>query len=191
MDAKTESITSIRGFTLLELMIVLVIAAIGVAIAVPTYQDVLQRRDTTAQAEELVAFMSFAQGEAVKNNRLISLQLIYTDAKNWCIGATEGNAPCDCTTDPCLLNGVENILRSPNKSRFDMTDPTTDLSYSPVLVFDPVRGMMTEAGLGSNHSVILESDNDKWSLRIDVEVTGRIAICSPDSTKAVPGYKAC
>ena len=191
MKAKQEFIIKIRGFTILELMIVLVISAIGVALAVPTYQDVMQRRETTAQAEELAAFMSFAQGEAIKTNRLISVHLDWTDEKTWCIGANEGSAPCDCKAGSCSLNGVEKIMRSPENSRFHMNDPSTDEYYSPTLVFDPVRGTMTAAGLGTNHSVILESDNDKWSLRVDVEVTGRIAICSSDSTKAVPGYKAC
>jgi len=193
MDAKQGFITTSRGFTVLELMIVLVIVAIGVAIAVPSYQDVVQRRETTAQAEGLVAFVSFAQGEAIKYNRLISVHLTYTDAKNWCIGANEGNAPCDCTetniaaTDFCSLNGVEKIMRSSEKTRSGMTSPSTDRT----LVFDPVRGTMTAADLGTSHNVIVGSDNDNWSLRMDIEATGRVLICSPDPDKAVPGYKAC
>ena len=45
-----------KGFTLLELMIVMVIVAIGVALAVPAYQDLMQRRETTSKAEQLSAF---------------------------------------------------------------------------------------------------------------------------------------
>ena len=193
MNAKQEFISTIRGFTILELMIVLVISAIGVAIAVPTYQGVMQRRETTAQAEELAAFVSFAQGEAIKNNRLVSVHLTYTDEKNWCFGAMQGNAPCDCeeltTTelDYCSLNGVAKILRSSDRPKSRMTTPSADRT----LVFDPVRGTMTAAGLATNHNVRLRSDNDKWSLRVDVEATGRVTICSPVPAEAVPGYKSC
>jgi len=193
MNAKQRFMTTIRGFTILELMIVLVISAIGVALAVPTYQGVMQRRETTAQAEGLAAFVAFAQGEAIKNNRLISVHLTYTDEKNWCFGAIEGNAPCDCeettTTeaDYCSLNGVEKIFRSPENTRSRMTIPSADRT----LVFDPVRGTMTAAGLDTDHNVRLVSDDDKWFLRVDVEVTGRITVCSPVAAKAVPGFKPC
>jgi len=192
-SSKQRFIATNRGFTLLELMIVLVIVAIGVALAVPSYQDVMERRETTAQAEDLVAFVSFAQSEAVKYNEMISVHLTYTDANNWCIGANEGMAPCDCTeTDTtaanyCSLSGVAKILRSSEKTKSSMTAPSPDRT----LVFDPVRGTMAVADLGTNHGVTLESDNGNWSLQMDIGATGRIQICNPDSTKAVPGYQAC
>jgi len=156
-----------RGFTLVELMIVLAVLAIGVALAVPSYSDVMQRRETTAQAEELVTFVAFAQSEAVKYNEMISVHVTYTDKDNWCIGANEGSAACDCTvtdTDAanyCSLNGVA------------------------------IRGTMAVADLGTNHGVTLGSDNGNWALQIDVGATGRTRICNPDSTMAVPGYKSC
>ena len=154
----------------------------------------MQRRETTAQAEGLAAFMSFAQSEAIKYNQLISVHLTYTDEKDWCIGANEGNAPCDCEEDEvdddnyCSLNDVEKIMRSPAETKVGMTTASPD----PTLVFDPVRGTMTEATIGGNHAAILTSDNENWSLQVGVEVTGRIRVCNPpDSTKVVPGYPAC
>jgi type IV fimbrial biogenesis protein FimT len=172
---------------------VMVIVAIGITLAVPTYQNIMQRRETTAQAEDLVAFVSFAQGEAIKYNKLISVHLTYTAAKNWCIGANEGRAPCDCTlidTDDenyCSLNDVAKIMQSPEKAKFGMTVASAD----PTLVFDSVRGTPIAVDLVTDHNVTLESDNGNWSLRVEVEATGRFRICSPDSAKAVPGYPAC
>jgi len=193
MRSKQRFITTNRGFTILELMIVMVIVAIGVSLAVPTYQDVMQRRETTAQAEDLVAFVSFGQSEAIKYNQLVSVHLTYTDAKTWCIGANEGKAACDCTeTDTtaanyCSLNGVAKIMWSTDYARSGMSFPSPDRT----LVFDSVRGTMIDADLGTNHRMTVESDNGNWSLRIDVEPTGRFRICNPDSDKAVPGYQAC
>jgi type IV fimbrial biogenesis protein FimT len=194
MSSKQGSITTNRGFTILELVIVMVIAAIGVALAVPTYQDVMQRRETTAQAEGLVAFMSFAQSEAIKYNELISVHLTYTDPKSWCIGANEGSAPCDCTepttTAPnyCSLNDVAKIMRSSEQTKSGMTEPGP---ADPTLVFDPIRGTMDSADLGTDHNVTLESDNGNWSLTIDIEATGRFRICNPVAANAVPGYPSC
>ena len=182
-----------RGFTLLELMIVLAILAIGVALAVPSYSDVMQRRETTSQAEELVTFVSFAQSEAVKYNEMISVHVTYTDKDNWCIGANEGSAPCDCNEinadaeNFCSLSGVAKILRSSAQTKSSMTAASTDRT----LVFDPIRGTMAVADLGTQHGLTLETDNGRWSLQVDVGATGRTRICNPDSDKAIPGYQSC
>ena len=178
-----------KGFTLLELMIVMVIVAIGVALAVPAYQDIIQRRETTSKAEQLSAFLAYAQSEAVKTNEMISVQLSYTDKDNWCIGVSEGDSGCDCTvSDACLLDGVERVLSSATQTTSSMTGYNgADLTF----VFDPIRGTMISEDLNvvDGHFFTLESDNKNWELRVDVGVTGRIRICYPN--KIVPGYKQC
>lgn len=182
-----------RGFTLLELMIVMVIVAIGVALAVPSYRDVIERRETTSQAEQLSAFIAYAQSEAVKSNEMISVQLMHTNANDWCIGASEGDSGCDCTetlstaTGFCSLNGVAKIMSSATQTTSSMLSHTTDTT----LVFDPVRGTMISSDLGTTHGFTLQSDNTHWALQVDIGVTGRIRICNPDSDKAVPGFKSC
>jgi len=174
-------------------MIVLVIVAIGVALAVPSYQDVMERRETTAQAEDLATFISFAQSEAVRSNNMVSVHLTYTDASDWCMGAKEGSAPCDCTesdTDAanyCSIADVAKIVRSSAYTKSSMTAPSPDRT----LVFDPIRGTMAVADLGTNHGVTLESNNANWSLQMNIGATGRVQICNPESAKAIPGYQAC
>ena len=182
-----------RGFTLLELIIVMVIIAIGVALAVPSYQDIIERRETTSQAEQLSAFMSYAQSAAVKSNQMISVQLMHTDANNWCIGANEGNTGCDCTetlstaADFCSIDDVAKIMSSATQTRSSMLSYEIDTT----LTFDPIRGTMASADLGNDHGFVLQSDNTNWQLRVDIGVTGRIRICNPDSDKAVHGFQAC
>jgi type IV fimbrial biogenesis protein FimT len=193
MSSEKRFIATNRGFTLVELMIVLAIVAINVSLAVPSFTDTLQRRETTAQAEELVAFVSSAKSESVKFNEMVSVHLTYTDRDNWCIGANEGSAPCDCTeTDTgaanfCSLNDLAKIVRSSAQTKSSMTTASTDRTF----VFDPIRGTMATADLGTNHGLTLESDNSHWSLQVDIGATGRVRICNPDDTKAVPGYQSC
>ena len=177
-----------KGFTLLELMIVMVIVAIGVALAVPAYQDVIQRRETTSKAEQLSAFLAYAQSEAVKTNEMISVQLSYTNKDDWCIGVSEGDSGCDCNvSNACLVNGVEKVLSSATQTTSSMTDYNgDDLTF----VFDPIRGTMISADLAEDsHHFALKSDNENWELQVDVGVTGRIRICYPNNI--VPGYKPC
>ena len=95
----------IRGYTMVELMITLVIIAIGVALALPSWQTAVEKRRITAAAEEIVSFITFAQSEAVKRNQLTTLSWDSNGghSDSWCMGMTLGTAACDCeetdTTD--------------------------------------------------------------------------------------------
>lgn len=180
-----------RGFTLIELMIVMGIVAIGIALAVPSFENTMQRRETTSKAESLAAFLAYAQSVALKKNREISVQLSYTAANNWCIGVAESSAGCDCTgadnTNLCTVDGVTRILNSADQVRSGMTAHAADTLF----VFDPVRGTMISGDLVNPHHFTLQSENTKYELRVDVGVTGRIKVCNFDGTKAVPGFKTC
>ena len=178
-----------RGFTIVELMITLAIAAIGLALAVPTVENITQRRHATAKAEQLASFLAFARSEAVKSNRQISVQLTRTDANSWCIGADEGPAGCDCfTANSCIVGTTEVRMDSVEqpKSKLEAFEPSGDATF----VFDPVRGTLREDDLEPREYQI-RSDNDEFELQVNVSPTGRVRVCNPDADRAVPGFKEC
>jgi len=182
-----------NGFTLLELMIVLVIVAIGVALAVPTYQDVTQRRQTTAQAQDLAAFLTYAQSQAVKKNTPISVELKFTSSTNWCIGAAESLTGCDCTgvdtANLCTIDGTTWTVSSATQAHSSLVAPAP--SSDLIFAFDPVRGTMIGGDLTPTHTFDVQSDSGEYKLRVDVAATGRVKVCNPDSSKAVHGFQAC
>lgn len=54
-----------RGFTLIELMVVLAILAIVAAVAVPSYQSSIESNQRTSAANNLLGALQFARSEAV------------------------------------------------------------------------------------------------------------------------------
>lgn len=80
-----------RGFTLVELMITLVIAAIVLTLAVPGFRDLIQNNRITTQANELVSALNLARMEAIRQGTPVSVcasadQASCSGANNWATG---------------------------------------------------------------------------------------------------------
>ncbi len=200
-----------RGFTIIELMIVVVIVAIGVALAVPTYQNIVQKRQVTSAAEQIAAFLALAQGEAVKRNEVVvvSVERDNSDGAVWCVGAmikTADDDHCDCESTSAsddnfcdfITDGVgaPQLINQVGFQSFTMSGSavggtaSNDFNFN----FDPIRGIKVldnGSADGNLHNVTLISSNTNHSLRVGVSVTGRVRMCNPVSTKAVPGFKPC
>ena len=67
------STTRNSGFTMLELLVTLAIAALVVTIGVPSFQGVLDNQRLTAASNELVTSFNFARSEAIKRVAYVSV----------------------------------------------------------------------------------------------------------------------
>ncbi len=61
------------GFTLIELMIVIVIVAIFVTVGVPSFQNLIRENRLATQANELVSSLHFARSEAIKRRLPVAI----------------------------------------------------------------------------------------------------------------------
>lgn len=78
-----------RGFTLIELIITMSIAAILLTIGIPTFRSVIQNARTAAMASDLTSALNLARAEAVKRGSPV--QLCPSDDRATCGGAwTDG-----------------------------------------------------------------------------------------------------
>jgi prepilin-type N-terminal cleavage/methylation domain-containing protein len=73
------------GFTMVELMIILVVIAIMVAFAVPSFQDLTKKARTNSMTNQLVNDLAYAKSEALMRSTVVSL-LPYSDNADWSAG---------------------------------------------------------------------------------------------------------
>jgi type IV fimbrial biogenesis protein FimT len=71
-----------RGFTLLELMVVIAVLAVLVTAGVPGFRDLIQNNRAATQANELVTALYLARSEAIKRSR--NVEVVVADlATGW------------------------------------------------------------------------------------------------------------
>ncbi|OUR73993.1 hypothetical protein A9Q78_01885 [Methylophaga sp. 41_12_T18] len=72
MTVSTKTLNH-QGFTLIELIITLSIAAILMAIAAPSFSGIIQNNRMTTQYNELLASLSLARSEAIKRTQRVTV----------------------------------------------------------------------------------------------------------------------
>jgi type IV fimbrial biogenesis protein FimT len=96
----TMSMKTQRAFTLTELMITIAVAAILMAIALPSMRYTIFDNRVTSKTNELIGALNFARTEAITRRRLIQVQPVtVTSGNEW--GA--GWKIMDISTNPVTL----------------------------------------------------------------------------------------
>lgn len=157
----TPSFFRSRGFSLVELMMSVVLIAIGATLALPSYRDMVEKRQVTSRAEQLAAVVSSAQGRAMKVGSPTAVSSSKSDGGYWCIAA-DAESFCD--------ELIHNVAGSG-------------------FTFDSVRGFVAETDTG--FEVELRSPGGDFRIDLMVNKAGRVILCSPDTDHAVPGYPLC
>ena len=62
-----------KGFTLVELMITLVIVAILMALAVPSFNSTIKNNRISTQASELITSLNYVRSEAIKRGADVTI----------------------------------------------------------------------------------------------------------------------
>lgn len=73
MRSNTNTRARSRGFTIMEVMFTVSIAAVLMAVAVPSFRSLMANNRLASQATELVAAVNFARSEAISRNTTVTL----------------------------------------------------------------------------------------------------------------------
>lgn len=177
-------ISHFAGFTLIELMLTIVVMAVLLAIAVPSFTSQFQKQRLKGAGERLVSEIQFARNQAVGSNDDILVNVQSTGGTDWCIGlgvANPGGSECDCDagTD-CEIDGNERIVSGDSFSGVTLATVDADIT------FDTVRGLPDAAPPDFDFE---GEDGNRIGVRVNP--VGRVSICSPSGANKVGEYPDC
>jgi len=72
-----------RGFTLVELLVVIAIIAILATLAAPSFQDLLKANRVTSQSNEIVSLITLTRSEAIRRSANAEIVFTAPDQAQW------------------------------------------------------------------------------------------------------------
>ena len=173
------------GFTLIELMVTIAIAAILLMVGVPSFVTMQRNSELTAAANALVAGINAARGEAMK--RGLNAVVVPTDGASWRNGWTV--FVDTSTTRNGTLDASDLVVQQQPAlaSYFAVTGSGTATGTAPYMMFDPSGYTKTKGG-GFNELTLSIVRNDltgtalaEQTRRVIVARTGRARACKPST----------
>ena len=158
------------GFTLIELMVVLAIAAILTSVAVPSFRSMIQNNRLATQANELTGTMNFARSEAIKRGSRVTV-CVSAD-QTTCTGGTAWAGGWIAFADPdnsATFTAGDTLLRVRGTLEGGSTlgGAATAVQYLP-------SGMLN-AGTG-NYALATPGCTGNEKRTINITSTGRLGV---------------
>ena len=161
---------TLRGLSLLELMVALAIVAVLATLALPSFGSMLARHRLKAAADHMAMDLVELRFEATRRGVPLHLQL--RPGPDWCyaLATTPG---CDCRVpQSCQLKTVS-----------AREHPGVAMTQAQDLRFEPTAMTISFGG----HAVL--QGHDGTQLRVGLSPLGRPSVCAP--LAPVPGYARC
>ena len=195
----------IRGFTLIELSIVVVVMIILATIAAPAVSDFVLRSRVRGAADALVDQLALVRTQSMRMDRNVSYFVVSDGATAWCAGARQYTLPggsiegytlvdgladkCDCSDSGdvvnCAVAGDRSVVDSGDYSGVEMS-----VGDGTALQFDRKLGVLSDL-TGATLSVRSASKPTQYQINVVIGPMGHAKACIPDGFVNFGGYKSC
>jgi type IV fimbrial biogenesis protein FimT len=182
-------------------MVTVVVAAILLALATPSFADFIDRYRLRGVTDDVVNFVNNARAESVKQGRDVNVAFKGTTSA-WCIGANAAAEPtnagdavpaaaaCDCSTDAtsCKVGGEQRVFGTDSDNGVELSAVTMAFGFDNRLgTVNP----MTDPGTNKPWAVTLTSPRKKYDLQLSVTPLGQASLCVPSGKRAITGVPSC
>jgi type IV fimbrial biogenesis protein FimT len=169
------------GVTLVETAAVTAVVAAITSVAIPSFEQALDRRHLEGAAAQLETDIHYARSLAVARNRPLRISFDNTDGASCYVIHTGSAQQCSCAADgSAVCQGDATAERS---VRYAADSAVSLKSNSRSVLFDPVRGTSTPTA-----TVQLKAGSG-MAIHQVLNVMGRVRSCSP--APALSGYARC
>lgn len=179
-----------QGVTLVELMITIVVLAILVTLAAPSFSEFRERQALRGAADSMVATLGLAKEEAVKRDNWVRVDFMPMGTAA-CIGAavvtsSSATSGCDCSSGTCSVAAFPE-----SEADFKQVKLSGDVDFGggSGFVIDPRTGTLVDIADTGEFELITRSG---YAVAIQINAMARPTICSPaGAAKTLPGVSAC
>ncbi|GAB3686010.1 GspH/FimT family pseudopilin [Salinisphaera aquimarina] len=159
------------GFTLLELIVTIAVAAILLAVAIPSYRSMVQRNALAANVNDLVGDLNYARAQAVTRGQ----DVFICSSRNQTSCSTDGDWSQGwvlyVANDPATVNptpATSQLLRAHGAADAGFSLMTTETA--------PLSFNSSGFTLSGNRTFVATTSEGTQSTTIGIAVTGRVEV---------------
>ncbi len=195
-----------HGVSLIELMVVVTIAGIALAVAIPSFGNWLAGTRVRSTAEGLLAGLQYAKSEATSRNTQVRFQLtdtldascqLSTTGLNWVVDLVDADASADLVTNAC--NAAPDDSTAPSmlmKRANEVGNGTNVVASVNQVVFNGLGRQVVVAPATTTSTVTINISSTAGAcaadggpitcLRLLVSPAGQIRMCNPKLASSDP-----
>jgi type IV fimbrial biogenesis protein FimT len=179
-----------RGFTIIELMTVVLVAGVLLALAVPSMREFAARQRVKAVNAELVTDLQYARSESITRGVDVGVEFRTGDTTMTCYtirtsAVTVGR--CDCRRPPGTA--CPNLPELVELKTVQVPRSTSITLQPPALPDNYIEFHERQGGSNRDDFRVTVASSISGQLRTSSNKLGRLQVCSPDGS--IGGVPAC